>query len=86
MATKTYSINTQSVSMADFEAGLAKSFGYQEQVPNESGQMVPNPESRSAFNRKMILRYIQYQYQAGIVEPAVKVVEQDTISSIPKFA
>lgn len=34
-------------------------YGYEEQVPNESGQLVPNPQSRQAFAKATLIDLIR---------------------------
>lgn len=82
--TKTYSFNLNGILMTDFDAAVAFSFGYQAFItnPSDPNNPLPNPETKPAFSRRMMLQLVQERYAAGLVTPAVDTARATALSSI----
>jgi hypothetical protein len=64
MATLNLVYSTGAITLTDLNNTLALEFNYQENIPdpNNPGERIPNPETKTAFNHRMIGLKIKEAY------------------------
>lgn len=84
MATKTYSFNTGSATMAQFDAAIAAFYGYESTIPDPAheGQTIPNPETVAQFSRRKLLADMQDRFRDGSVSLGVKSTKDNIINNL----
>lgn len=69
-----YNITINNAIAADVVSAYCKNYGYQDIIMNSEGLNVPNPETKSAFTKRMILE--------GIKENVIRYKREQQVGAI----
>ena len=74
MANVNFSNDPKDLALID---ALCASYGYQAQISDSNGQLIPNPETKEQFAKKQVKKFMRAIYKSYVVTTAADTARKD---------